>query len=438
MSKPMPKPLCRTIGNLLRRFLPAIMILCVVCAAFLTEVLIRGNLPEQPGEQDASEKSTAEPRDRIKTSTGIIRSGETISSLLGQDFSPKEIHELAIEAQGVFPLAKICAGRPYRLTRQNGDFKRFSCDIDDSDRLVVVRNGDGFAVSRGPIPYTVELVSVRGTIESSLFEAVLKIGESERLAMQLAEIFAWDIDFFQDIQRGDSFEVVLEKRFRDGKPAGDGRLLAARFTNQDQVSQAFYFQDGKRSPDYYDEKGRSLHKAFLKAPLSFSRISSGFTMRRRHPITRRIKAHPAIDYAAPKGTPIHTVGDGAIVFAAFKRYNGKCVKVRHPNGWVTMYNHMSKIAKNIRPGKKVGQGQVIGYVGSTGLSTGPHLDFRMFRNGAPVNPLKVKSPPARPVSSNNMVAFKMMVADRVALMEITPEQKTVRAYLPEMPLRGVN
>lgn len=435
----MSKPPRRPIGNLLRRFLPAIMILCIAATSYLTEKFLSGDFSVQPTYQEVSEKrSTAEPRDRIKTSTGIIRSGETISSLLGQDFSPKEIHELAIEAQGVFPLAKICAGKPYRLTRQNGDFKRFSCDIDDTDRLVVVRNGDGFAVSRGPIPYTVELVSVQGTIDSSLFEAVVKIGENERLAMQLAEIFAWDIDFFQDIQQGDSFEVVLEKRFRDGKPAGDGRLLAARFTNQNQVSQAFYFKDGKRVADYYDEKGHSLRKAFLKAPLSFSRISSGFTMRRRHPITRRVKAHPAIDYAAPKGTPIHTIGDGAIVFAAFKRYNGKCVKVRHPNGWVTMYNHMSRFAKNVRPGKKVAQGQVIGYVGSTGLSTGPHLDFRMLRNGVPVNPLKVKTPPARPVSPVNMASFKMMVADRIALMETSPEQNTARVVLPEQTLRGVN
>jgi len=414
------------------------MILCIVGTSLLTYKLLSGNTPAPRIAQDVAEKNAAELRDRSKTSTGIIRSGETISSLLGEDFSPKEIHELAIEAQGVYPLAKICAGRPYRLTRQDGDFKRFSCDIDDTDRLVVVRNGEGFAVSREKIPYTVELVSVRGAIESSLFEAVLKIGESERLAMQLAEIFAWDIDFFQDIQQGDAFEVVLEKRFRDGKPAGDGRLLAARFTNQDQVSQAYYYQDGKRDADYYDEKGHSLRKAFLKAPLSFSRISSGFTMRRRHPITRRVKAHPAIDYAAPKGTPIHTVGDGAVIFASYKRFNGNCVKVRHPNGWVTMYNHLSKFGKNIRAGKKVAQGQVIGFVGSTGLSTGPHLDFRMFRNGAPVNPLQVKSPPARPVSPVNMAAFRMMVADRVALMETSPERKTARAFQPKLPMRGVN
>ncbi|MDD2320896.1 MAG: peptidoglycan DD-metalloendopeptidase family protein [Geobacteraceae bacterium] len=433
----MPKPPCRSIGCLSLRLLPVIMILFIVGAAFLTEKLVSGKFMGQRAAQGSLAKDAVASRDRLATTTGTVRSGDTISSLLGGVLSSAEIHKLASEARPVFPLTKICAGSPYRLTAMDGAFQRFSCDIDANDQLVVVRKGDGFAVSREPIPYAVETVSVRGTIESSLFEAVVKIGESEGLAMQLAEIFAWDIDFFQDIQPGDSFEVVLEKRYREGKPAGNGRLLAARFTNQDQVSQAYYFKDGNRAADYYDENGHSLRKAFLKAPLSFSRISSGFTMRRRHPITHRVKAHPAIDYAAPKGTPIHTIGDGTVIFSAYKRYNGKCVKVRHANGWVTMYNHMSRFAKGLRSGKRVAQGQVIGYVGSTGLSTGPHLDFRMYKNGSPVNPLRVKSPPARPVSRTNLAAFRMMVADRVALMGSFPKENTACVVQPGMK-RGFN
>ncbi|MGA7829108.1 MAG: peptidoglycan DD-metalloendopeptidase family protein [Geobacteraceae bacterium] len=434
----MSNPPRRPIGDFVRKFLPVIMIIFIAAASLLTQKLLTGSFTGQHSAVDVSKKSVDTPPDRIKTSTGTIHAGETISSLLGNMVTPKEIHALASEAKGVFPLSKICAGSPYRLISQDGDFKRFSCDIDDSEQLVVVRKGDGFSVSREKIPYTVELVSVQGTIDSSLFESVVKIGESEQLAMKLADIFAWDIDFFKDIQPGDSFEVVLEKRFRDGKPAGDGRVLAARFTNQDRVSQAFYFKDGKREADYYDENGHSLRKAFLKAPLSYSRISSGFSYHRLHPITHRIKAHPAIDYAAPTGTPIHTVCDGTVIFAAYKRYNGNCVKVRHPNGWVTMYNHMSKIARSMRPGKRVAQGQVIGYVGSTGLATGPHLDFRMYKHGVPVNPLKVKSPPARPVSATHMAAFKVMVADRVAMMESSQEQKTARAHQSESTIPEVN
>lgn len=428
----------RSIGCLTRRFMPAIAVVCIVGAVFLTQKLTTGSYFGQRGPGDAAQKNSVAVDDRIKIINGTVHSGDTVSSLLGGAISPVEINELAAKSRDVFPLNRICAGMPYRLTLEEGSFMSFRCDIDDTDQLVVSRTKKGFAVSREAIPYEVEVVSVRGTIESSLFEAVVKIGESEGIAMQLADIFAWDIDFFQDIQPGDSFEAVIEKRTREGKPAGNGRLLAARFTVGDQVSQAFYFKDGTQSPAYYDENGSSLKKAFLKAPLSFSRISSGFTMRRRHPITKRIKAHPAIDYAAPKGTPIHTIGDGTVVFAAYKRYNGKCVKVRHPNGWVTLYNHMSRFAKGMRPGKRVGQGQVIGYVGSTGLSTGPHLDFRMYKNGSPVNPLRVKSPPARPVSRAHMAAFRMMVAERVALMDTTPARDTARATLPAPAVRGIN
>jgi len=434
----MHMPPRRSIGCLARRFMPAIAAVCIVGAALLTQKLITGSFLVHHGPGDAALRNGATADDRVRIINGKVDSGDTVSSLLDGTISPSEIHELATKSRDIFPLNRICAGMPYRLTLEDGSFKRFSCDIDDADQLVVTRTKGGFAVSREAIPYTVEIVSVRGTIESSLFETVVKIGESEGLAMQLADIFAWDIDFFQDIQSGDSFEALIEKRTREGKPAGNGRLLAARFTVDDQVSQAFYFRDGKQSPAYYDENGRSLKKAFLKAPLSFSRISSGFTMRRRHPITKRVRPHPAIDYAAPRGTPIHTVGDGTVVFAAYKRYNGKCVKVRHRNGWVTLYNHMSRFAKGMRPGKRVSQGQVIGYVGSTGLSTGPHLDFRMYKNGSPVNPLRVKSPPARPVSRAHMAAFKMMVAERVALMETTPARDTARATLPAPGLRGIN
>lgn len=362
-------------------------------------------------------RSAVPPEEHINTITGAIKPGDTISSLFKNVFSTQEIHELARKCREVFPLNTISAGQAYKLSLKGDAFERFTYDIDDTDQLVICRDENDFSVVRQPISYTVEQVTLKGKITSSLFKAVVDIGESEGLAFQLADIFAWDIDFFHDIQVGDTFEMVVEKRYRKGVPAGTGRLLAARFTVQDQTYQAFYFQDGTRQPDYYDANGFSLRKAFLKAPLSFSRISSGFNLRRRHPITHQVKAHPAIDYAAPTGTPIHSIGDGTVTFAANKRYNGNCVKIRHPNGWSTMYNHMSRFGKSIRAGRKVRQGQVIGYVGSTGRSTGPHLDFRMYRHDSPVNPLTVKLPPARPVSKGNMLAFKAMVSDRIASLE---------------------
>jgi murein DD-endopeptidase MepM/ murein hydrolase activator NlpD len=410
------------------RLLAVLLLLPCLAGAVLWAVApFKSRQPERRAATDSPEKRIVSSEDCIKIIKGSIQRGDTISSLLGDVFSPQEIQELTRQCREVYPLARICAGQPYKLSLKEGSFERFAYDIDDEDQLIISRDEDGFAVSREPISYKVEQVAIKGTIDSSLFKSVVDIGESEGLALQLADIFAWDIDFFHDVQEGDSFEVVVEKRYRKGRPAGNGRLLAARFTTQDQTYEAFYFKDGNRPPGYYDQKGRSLRKAFLKAPLSFSRISSGFNMHRLHPITHRIKAHPAIDYAAPKGTPIHTVGDGTVTFASYKRYNGNCIKIRHPNGWVTMYNHMCRIGKRIRAGGKVRQGQIIGYVGSTGLATGPHLDFRMYRNGKPINPMKVKSPPATPVSRANLAAFKAMVADRVAFMENREEQRTASA-----------
>ncbi|MDD2852667.1 MAG: peptidoglycan DD-metalloendopeptidase family protein [Desulfuromonadaceae bacterium] len=407
-----------------RRLKILLFISAVMCAGIYFSTVITTCKTGPYASSSPSGIHVVSPEDGIKIINGSIKSGDTISTLFKDVVSPREINELIRECREVFPLKSISAGQPYKLSLKGDNFERFVYDIDDRDQLVICRNEDAFSVSRIPISYTVEHVAIEGTILTSLFQAIVDLGESEGLAFQLADIFAWDIDFFHDIQPGDSFEVLIEKRYRNGWTAGYGRLLAARFTVQNQPYQAFYFKDGNHLPDYYDKNGQSLRKAFLKAPLSFRHISSGFNLHRRHPITHQVKAHPAIDYAAPRGTPIHSIGDGTVTFAANKRYNGKCVKIRHPNGWTTMYNHMSRFGNNIRAGRRVRQGELIGYVGSTGLSTGPHLDFRMYRNGKAVNPLKVKLPPVRPVSSFGMIAFKTIVADRTAFLKNPPVQDT--------------
>jgi murein DD-endopeptidase MepM/ murein hydrolase activator NlpD len=410
---PPPRPDVRS----RRRFLPLILLPCLAGTCLWAANLIFGHYSDQVAASVVQTASASSPEDCIKTVKGCVKPGESMSSILDGKLSPKEMHELALKCRTVFPLTRICAGQPYKLSLKEGDFERFTYDIDSDEQLIINRDEGGFDVSRKPIEYTVKLVTIKGGIDSSLFGAMTRIGESEGLAVQLAHIFAWDIDFFHDVQPGDSFEMLVEKRFRKGRPAGNGRLLAARFINRGKTYQAFYFKDGNRAPGYYNEKGHSLRKAFLKAPLSFSRISSGFSMHRLNPVTHRYAPHPAIDFAAPTGTPIHTVGSGTVLFAAYKRFNGNCVKIRHPNGWVTMYNHMSRFARHVRRGSKVCQGQIIGYVGTTGRSTGPHLDFRIYRRGVPVNPLRVKSPPARPVSRTNMAEFNSMTAERLAMME---------------------
>ena len=419
----------RTRSN--RRFMLPLLLLAVLGGLFLlanrqpTGKIAQANAKTVP-------VIAAVPEVRRELVRGAIQSGATITSLLGHIFTPQQIHNLNQQCKEIFPLSKLCAGQDYRLALRDGNFERFEYDIDNEEQLIILQNEEGFDISRTAIPYTVEQQLINGTITSSLFGAVIATGESESLALNLADIFAWDIDFIRDIQSGDSFQVLVEKRFREGKQAGYGRILAATFTNCGETYRGFLFKDGERSPAYYDENGKSLRKAFLKAPLSFSRISSGYTMRRLHPITKTYKPHPAIDYAAPTGTPIKTVGDGVVVKATYNRFNGNYVKIRHPGSWVTMYNHMSRFGRGIKSGKKVRQGQVIGYVGSTGRSTGPHLDYRMYKNGRTVNPLRVKSPSVAPVSSEHMAAFKTTIVPFIAqLDEGTPATTQLAAAEPQ-------
>lgn len=379
-----------------------------------------------PSEQEPSLAAPpAPPSSRVIE--GEIKQGDTIAALLGDYLSSQQLHELATESRKVFPLSSICAGKPFKICIDEGALDRFEYDIDSDHQLVISRDGKGFEISKVPIDYTIENKLVRGTITANLFEAISKTGEADSLAVAVGDIFAWDINFIRDLRSGDSFQVLVEKRFREGTPAGYGAILAAEFVNQGKSYRAFRFQDGNRSPAYYDANGHSLKKAFLKAPLAFSRISSGFTMRRFHPITKTWKAHPAIDYAAATGTPIMTVGDGSIIKIGYTQYNGNHIKIRHNNGIETLYLHMSKFAKGMKTGKRLSQGDVIGYVGSTGLATGPHLCFRMTRNGAPVNPSSIKSIAADPIGRSRLGEFKSTIGPYLAMFE---NQDSIQAKAP--------
>lgn len=342
---------------------------------------------------------------------GNVRKGDTASVLFRDVLTPQQVQELAARSRSVFPLTRLCAGQPYELCTVDGAFESFVYEIDAEERLVVRREDGAFLVVREPIAYTVETSLVQGTIRSSLFETVGDLGESPELAIRLADIFAWDIDFILDVREGDWFQAIVERRFREGKPAGYGSILAAQFANQGNLYDAVLYQDGDRSPSYYDRGGNSLRKAFLRAPLAFTRISSGYSKRRFHPITKTWKAHPAIDYAAPHGTPIKAVGAGTVVDRGYTSGNGNYVRVRHNSTYETLYLHMSSFARGVHRGSRVTQGEVIGYVGSTGLATGPHLCFRMYKNGTPVNPYGVKQVADDPVSRENMPEFEALAAD---------------------------
>lgn len=396
-----------------------VVLLAVVLALGAGVLVLRLLVPQLEARTNPVEISAPPPQVEVhrKVVEGTIQPGDTITGLLGDYFNPQQLHDLATTSRKVFPLTRICAGQPFKLCLQDNAVERFEYDIDRDNQLIIQPNETGFDVAQVPIAYTVRTDLVRGTITTSLFEAVTESGENAELAIALADIFAWDIDFIRDIRVGDAFEAIVEKRFRDGQPAGYGRILAAQFINQGDHYDAFLFQDGDRPPAYFDADGNSLRKAFLRAPLAFSRISSGFSMRRFHPITKTWKSHPAIDYAAPTGTPIMAIGDGSIVKIGRTKYNGNYIKLRHTNGIESLYLHMSRFAKGMKQGKRVAQGQVIGFVGATGLATGPHLCFRMYKSGAPLNPSKLKTASASPVSSANLPAFKALAGELLAALE---------------------
>jgi len=363
------------------------------------------------------EASAPPPAPLVVTTPGAVSNGDTLTSLLGDWLTPQQLLEVEQISREVFPLAKIAAGRPYTITTRDGQLREFAYDINNDEQYLLHVGADGLNAERRDIPYVIETDLIEGTITSSLFEAVDEIGEGAELAIELAGIFAWDIDFIRDIREGDGFRVLVEKRYRDGQPAGYGHILAAEFSNQGELFQGVRYQDGDQPASYYDAEGRNLRKAFLRAPLSFTRISSGFTLKRFHPITKTWKAHPAIDYAAPRGTPIMSVGDGTIIKIGQTKYNGRYIKIRHNSSYETLYLHMNAFAKGMKKGKRLSQGQVIGYVGSTGLATGPHLCFRMYKNGSPVNPYRVKVPAAKSVSKQNLDSYLAMAGPLLSRLE---------------------
>ena len=255
-----------------------------------------------------------------------------------------------------------------------------------------------------------------GVINDNLISSIGNGRERLSLALNLSDIFAWDIDFTTDLRRGDTFKIIVEELYQDNKFKKYGKIIAAEFMNDGKSYQAYRFEHNGKA-GYYDNEGNSLKRAFLKAPLSFRRVSSGFSSGRFHPVLKRYRPHHGIDYAAPAGTPVSAVGDGTVAFSGYKGDYGKLVTIRHPNGYKTYYGHLSRIGKGIAPGVKVAQEEVIGYVGATGLATGPHLHYEMRVNEAPFNPLRLKLPNGEPIPMALIARFEEVrnqMVDRLA------------------------
>lgn len=348
------------------------------------------------------------PENDFDISYHEVAPNENITDILSRANVPyADILTLVDKAKPNFDVRKLRSKRPYYILRSKADSLHTAYMIYETDRTNYIVFGwqDSLSVHTGSKDISYIRDTVSGTIDNSLWLSLSAQGANTEIANELSEIYGWTIDFF-GIQKGDAYKVLYEYMLADGDTIGLNRVLAAQFTHMGDDFFAYYFASDSLQGEYYDEEGNSMRKTFLKAPLRYKRISSRFSHRRFHPVLKRYRPHHGIDYAAASGTPVYSIGDGMVIKKGYQRRGGgNYVKIRHNSTYTTVYMHLRGFAKGLHTGQRVKQGQLIGYVGATGLATGPHLDFRVFKNGTPINPLNVKSTPAKPVPDSLRKSF---------------------------------
>ncbi len=341
--------------------------------------------------------------DSFNVIKATVKEGQTFGEILySNHIDHLKIAEIVKKSKKTFDFRRVNEGAEYTVLCKKDSTQKacyFIYQENPRDYIVVDMN-NGIDVYSGKKEITTKLIVSKGEINSSLSQSVERLGISPRVSIKLSEIYAWTIDFFK-VQKGDAFNVYYENNYIDDEYIGIGRILAAEFIHNKQAFYAFYYKENENLGEYFDEKGMTLRKAFLKAPLDYYRISSKFSRNRKHPVTGQWKGHFGTDYAAPKGTPIMATAKGKVVSASYTKNNGNFVKVRHNGTYTTQYLHMSKIKPGIRKGVFVRQGETIGYVGSTGLATGPHVCYRFWKNGRQVDPYRQKLPPGNPIKDEN-------------------------------------
>jgi len=350
---------------------------------------------------------------------------ETLAELLYRNgFSGLQVHEISEALAPHLNLRHLRAGDEVEIRYDNGgDLESVRVHRGMLETYEARPQDDGWVGEQLSVVIEHREVARHGVLEGSLFLSMESLGESAPLVIAFAEVFAWDFDFYTQSRQGDRFSLLVEKLYRDDDFVGYGDLLAAKYVSGDTSLSAFLFEDGSGKKGFYDPDGKSMRKAFLKTPLKFQRISSRFSYSRLHPVTGTRRPHLGVDYAAPVGTPVHTVAAGTVTGISKSRGNGNMVSIRHAMGYESKYLHLSRFAKGLRVGDRVEQKQVIGYVGATGLVTGPHLDFRLARYGKPVNPLTQIFPPGPPVPDEYMEAFRQRVGELVARLEPAEERR---------------
>jgi len=347
----------------------------------------------------------------------VVKHGDTLSSLFSGLNIYGQLAEVMSLGEQSEDLKRIYPGQRLRVRIKSGTLEELIFEKDKVNQLHVTRTDHTLSIKLVNQPLELHRKVAINKIRHSLYRAGLQAGLSERLIMNMISIFSWDIDFALDIRQGDSFTVVYEEHYIDGEKVKDGNIIAAEFINQGKIHQAFRYTNSEGRTGYYSKDGRIMRKAFLRMPVSFARISSRFNLRRKHPILNKIRAHKGVDYVASIGTPIKAAGDGKVIFRNRKGGYGKTIILQHGKKYSTLYAHLSRYARTLKKGSRVKQGQIIGYIGKSGLATGPHLHYEFRVNGVHRNPLTVNLPSASPLPKTDLAEFTYSIQPLLAQLE---------------------
>lgn len=364
------------------------------------------------------------PSDPVETqnqTSVVVKSGDTLARIFAKlGLSARTLHRIVHRNPQAERLKKLHPGDQLHFNiGENNELKSVRLELDQTHSILVTQKDDAsFEINHSRKPVEIRTAFASGEITESLFLAGQRAGLSDSMTMELAAIFGWDVDFSLDIRQGDRFTILFEERYLEDKKIGNGPILAAEFVNQGKTYQAIRHPDKDGIQRYFTPKGLSMRKSFLRSPVSFSRISSGFSLRRKHPVLNRIRAHKGVDYAARTGTPVRATGDGKVEFKGKKGGYGNTIVLRHGNRYTTLYAHLSGYKRKLRAGQRVRQGQIIGYVGSTGLASGPHLHYEFRIHGVHRNPLTVKLPAAKPIDKDLRQDFLAYAEPRIAQLDI--------------------
>lgn len=413
----------------------------ILTAAFAIPLSCRQN--NTASEQDSQDIAQTEPEpnlrwglyiDSLDVVDGTIGRNELLSNILVRNgVSAQTIHYLDRNSDSIWSVRKIQAGNPYHIIRDRDSVataRYFVYDINKTD-YVVYSLTDSIYSYRGTLPVDTIDNFISGSIQSSLWNAMIDQGATPELAGMLADVYSWTIDFF-GIQKNDSFAVYYQELYADSVRVATGQILAANFITGGNNHYAFRYIYHNERGEYFDEKGTSLRRAFLKAPLSYSRISSRFSNARVHPVTKVVRAHHGVDYAAPAGTPVYSVGDGVVITKAWdSKGGGNYLKIKHNSTYTTEYMHLRGFAAGINQGTHVSQGQLIGYVGATGVATGPHLDYRVFKNGTAIDPLSMDLPAVDPIWEADMPVYLSTVSGYMDKVGCTLPDSLRQIMLPD-------